>query len=73
MTLPYERTRAVVQTRGFLNELRVDTSVPEPIRQEARRLLRHYPTVLEMNLACKQILVDRVLILEAVFSAGHYD
>ncbi|MFJ2456514.1 BPSL0761 family protein [Pseudomonas protegens] len=41
MTRPYERTRSVVQAQEFLVELSRDTTLPEPIRNEARRLLRH--------------------------------
>ena len=46
MTLPSERARAVTNTREFL--LRLINSektprVPKKIREEAHRLLRHYP------------------------------
>ena len=44
MTLPYERTRSVVQARDFLTELSQDESLPEEVRTEAKRLLRHYPS-----------------------------
>ncbi|MBM3105871.1 hypothetical protein IIE18_12045 [Pseudomonas sp. V1] len=53
MTLPYERSRAVVQTRDFLMEISQDTSLPEPIRNEAHRLLRHYPSKNNVLLAGK--------------------
>jgi hypothetical protein len=46
MTTPDERTRSVMQTRLFLEELCTGartSGVPEEIRREARRLLRHYP------------------------------
>lgn len=49
MTLPYERTRAVLQTQDFLIRLASLPSaggvkgVPKDVRFEARRLLRHYP------------------------------
>lgn len=53
MTTPHERTRAVIETRAFLEELQ-DTSMhaelPEAIRLEARRLLRHYPSNSDMRL-----------------------
>lgn len=42
MTLPYERTRSVVQAQEFLVELSRDTTLSESIRNEARRLLCHY-------------------------------
>lgn len=44
MTLPYERTRSVIQTEEFLRELSNDHQLPAGIRNEATRLLRHYPT-----------------------------
>jgi hypothetical protein len=53
MTTPHERTRAVVHTQEFLRELTTPTSipdVPDAVRQEARRLLRHYPGRGDMRL-----------------------
>lgn len=44
MTMPDERSRAVVQTRDFLAELSRDSSLPEKVRSEAKFLLRHFPT-----------------------------
>lgn len=46
MTTPSERTRAVLQTRDFLQELTwpsVTPGVPTALRETARRLFRHYP------------------------------
>jgi hypothetical protein len=51
MTMPCERTRSVVQTRDFLEELSHDESLPERVRRDARFLLRHYPTKHDMLLA----------------------
>lgn len=51
MTMPYERTRSVIQTRDFLVELSRDPRVPEPLRSEARRLLRHYPSKSDLFMA----------------------
>lgn len=48
MTTPDERTRNLLQAGAFLKELREDETVPEEIRREAYRLLRHYPTVYEV-------------------------
>lgn len=46
MTTPDERLRAIVQAREFLEDLcngsRAET-VPEAVRREARRVLRHFP------------------------------
>ena len=53
MTTPDERTRAVMQARQFLQELAwsaADAGIPEPVRREAVRLLRHYPGGSEMDL-----------------------
>jgi hypothetical protein len=52
MTLPIERTHAVLNTEKFLLRLCIpkETSgVPKSIREEARRLLRHYPSKYHMR------------------------
>ena len=46
MTLPDERRRAILHTKGFLLDLcnpRATPRVPKKVREEARRLLKHYP------------------------------
>ena len=45
MTMPYERTRSVLQTKEFLQMLAwaEEPEIPEKIRREAQRLLRHFP------------------------------
>lgn len=43
MTLPYERTRSLVQTADFLRQLSRNQEIPDSLRNEAKRLLRHYP------------------------------
>lgn len=52
MTIPVERTNAVLYTSQFLMDL-MDPSktprVPKHIRQRARQLLKHYPTQFEME------------------------
>lgn len=53
MTMPHERTRSIIQARDFLADLSHDQALPESIRNEARRLLRHYPTSNEILLAGK--------------------
>lgn len=53
MTLPPERTRSVIQTEKFLLNLtdpKVTPGLPKVIRQEARALLRHYPTPFDLKL-----------------------
>lgn len=51
MTMVHERTRSVVQTRDFLRDLSRDSSLPESIRLQAERLLRHYPKAADIWLA----------------------
>lgn len=54
MTTPDERTRAILHTKEFLVELSSaerTPGVPEVVRNEARRLLRHYPGPRELDLA----------------------
>jgi hypothetical protein len=52
MTLPDERYRAVVQTEKFLKSLCFSSEtkrVPLAVRQQARALLRHYPSEYDMS------------------------
>ena len=52
MTLPIERTNAVLRTEKFLLSLcnpKETPRVPKSIRVEARRLLRHYPSQYSMK------------------------
>lgn len=52
MTIPSERTRSVVQTREFLVSLldpKKTPRVPLRVRKQAGRLLRHYPSGLDME------------------------
>ena len=49
MTMPNERTRAVIQTREFLVELSRDSALPDKIRKDAKFLLRHFPSNNDMR------------------------
>lgn len=54
MTMPSERTRSVIQTREFLQLVLSAEATPEVFRRlksEARALLRHYPSSIDMHLA----------------------
>lgn len=53
MTMPHERTRSIIQTREFLVGISQDQALPESTRNEAHRLLRHYPTSNETLLVGK--------------------
>jgi hypothetical protein len=50
MTLPYERTRAVIYTRNFLVDLMHRKGIPKDVREQARSLLKHYPMNIDMRL-----------------------
>ena len=52
MTMPYERTWTVNNTRDFLYDLldpKKTPRVPKNIRLQARRLLKHYPSSLDID------------------------
>jgi hypothetical protein len=51
MTLPHERSRAVVSAELFLTRLAIGAikRVPKAVREEANRVLRHYPVKFEVN------------------------
>ncbi len=54
MTMPFERTRAVLQTRDFLQWVMSADATAETFTQakrEARTLLRHYPSSIDLHLA----------------------
>jgi hypothetical protein len=52
MTLPDERYRAVAQTRIFLESLVTRRSgLSKEVKEEARALLRHYPSDYDLNQA----------------------
>lgn len=73
MTIPLERTNAVVNTEQFLVELlnpKKTPRVPRYIREQAHRLLRHYPTVFDMELIAKREDASQDLISHKVFGKG---
>jgi hypothetical protein len=55
MTLPDERYRSVKWAQGFLSRLAGGqiARVPKAVRDEARSILRHYPSDWDMNRAAK--------------------
>lgn len=48
LTLPNERTRALVKTEEFLRELSRDQQLPRDVRSSAKSLLRHYPSAAQV-------------------------
>lgn len=57
MTTPYERTRALVQTRNFLQRLASlgEDAIPISLLNEAEALLRHYPQLAKIELVHKAL------------------
>lgn len=54
MTIPFERTRSILQTKDFLERLlnpRETPRVPRAVRAQAKTLLRHFPTYSDIELA----------------------
>jgi hypothetical protein len=52
MTLPDERYRAVALTRKFLEDIiSYRSGLSDELKQEAKRLLRHYPTDYDLDRA----------------------
>ena len=49
MTMPHERTRALLWAGGFLVELARDTSLPLWVRQRAVVIARHFPTIEDVS------------------------
>ena len=57
MTLPDERYRAISQAQQFLIDLldgRTYPRVPRAVKDEARRLLRHYPSQYHIDRIAEQ-------------------
>ena len=58
MTIPYERTRALLETKTFLEQLldpAASPRVPRWVREAARSLLLHYPDYANIELAHKAL------------------
>ena len=53
MTTPSEKTRAVIETRRFLQALASDDGLSDStnIRETAKRLLRHYPLDIDVSVS----------------------
>lgn len=50
MTLPFERARAVFQTRQFLIDVAFNKKrIPKEVKEMAKSCLRHFPTELDLN------------------------
>lgn len=49
MTMPCERTRALLWAGGFLIELARDRSLPLDVRRRAVHIARHFPTIEDIS------------------------
>ena len=75
MTLPDERYRAVKWAEGFLKRLAGGDipRVPKAVRDEARSILRHYPTVWDMDRAAEaapEVFQERMEDLHRFIAVG---
>lgn len=70
MTLPYERSRAVIETREFLTQLLGNRRVPASVRSEAKWLLRHYPSTNQVFQAGWHELASPAFVLEPIFDTS---
>ena len=73
VTLPDERYRAVVQTQRFLLRILTTPRVPKAVKDEARSMLRHYPSDYDMNRAAEgapEVFQERMEDLHRFVAAG---
>lgn len=74
MTVPVERTNAVLWTHDFLVELldpKATPRVPKSIRDQARRLLRHYPSGFHMDVISSREDDEPEAIKMKIFGKGY--
>lgn len=58
MTIPFERTRAIIQARELLKQLQdigESPNIPTWLRQQAKDLLEHYPSFADIEKAHKAL------------------
>jgi hypothetical protein len=73
MTLPDERYRAVIETQRFLLRILTTPRVPKAVKDEARSMLRHYPSDFDMQRAARQspeVFQERMEDLHRFVAAG---
>ena len=64
MTIPSERTRALILAEQFLQKLRLSDDTPESIREYAIGVLRHFPSVSEIEFEAKYQMKTREDLLK---------
>ena len=67
VTLPIERTRAVLQTEDFLRSLVGRPDCPDDVRSGARFLLRHFPSKADLQHAAEIEAGTATFVIEPVF------
>ena len=73
MTVPRERTNAVIFTETFLYDLidpKKTPRVPRAIRQRAHALLRHYPSRFDMETISSREDGEEEMIKMKIFGKG---
>lgn len=76
MTTPCERTRALLWAGEFLAELLCEAKapgVPEAIRNQAKYIIRHYPTSSEVDWIARQTERDSLFPMLESQGAGSAD
>lgn len=72
MTMPSERTRAVLETEKFLKTLlalSAEEITPEQLKATARFLLRHYPTAADIELMVSAWGTQMTNVIDCPFAA----
>jgi hypothetical protein len=59
MTIPSERTRALILAEQFLQKLRLSDATPDEIRENAIFVLRHFPNRQEIESEAKYQMVQQ--------------
>ena len=54
MTMPSERTHALLMAGELLREIQTLPTLPDELRQQATVVLRHYPSALDIGRLAKQ-------------------
>ena len=74
MSMPVERTIAVLSTRIFLHDISCNGSLPLEVRDHARGLLRHFPSAEDiLLLAKKEAYFQAQLSTQRLFAMDHPD
>lgn len=58
MSLPFEKTNAVLQARQMLLDImdpKQSPGIPKEVRQRARSVLKHFPSKIDLEIACEKV------------------